>query len=729
MAKQKTARVFISSTFRDMHAERDYLSKVVFPEIRETLKHRGIYLVDVDLRWGITEEESEKGETLKICLDEIENSRPFFLGIMGHRYGWVPDEAPAAMLNSGEDRFAWENKLKPGEHSVTALEIYYGVLNSLEQKPRSFFYFRDDGFINDIPKEKQADARDEDSAQQKKLAALKKKIREEYADLPENLNDYSPSYSGLKINWPELKQSGDLKKKDMELLDEYANDNLVDNQELDKMPAGLRDTVFKHAYPYLEFSSLQAFGEQVKEDLLKAINNEFADEQEDEDPLNLETLLHERFGAERTRNFVGRKKELAAISAYLTDKDNRPLAVVGVPGSGKSALMAMAFENCAKAEDVFVIPHFVGCSPVSVDIYRTLDRYCQLLVREFKIELEDGIPDDYNLLKECFSNLLSKAAENGRVILFIDALNQLSSSRNSHQLDWLPSQLPDNVRIVVSALPGEVMDSIQAMQLPQVEVGALEMKHRKEIIKGWLAPYRKDNLSKEQLEMILKKKESGKPLYLTILAEELRLFGEYERINEKIKGSAETIEGLFEQVFDRLEKDNDPELVRDAMCLFECSRFGLLETEMLQLLKPANNEGLPRIRWSSIFLSVSAYFRSPGKTTQNKESKREYMGLIDFFHRQLSKAVKNRYLSSEEDVRHYHQRLAEYFHEQAEGTHDKFHFTGHDARGFAELPYHRLMSDERTGAEGLLTDFTFLMGKARTGLVSEILFDYEMLDE
>ena len=182
MIKQKTARVFISSTFRDMHTERDYLSKVIFPEIREELKPRGIYLVDVDLRWGITEEESEKGETLKICLDEIENSRPFFIGIIGDRYGWIPDVAPSKMLNStekklvqgketSEDRFVWENKLKAGEHSVTALEIYYGVLNNLEQKKRSFFYFRDDKFIKNVPKEKVSDVKDKDKIQQKKLAA------------------------------------------------------------------------------------------------------------------------------------------------------------------------------------------------------------------------------------------------------------------------------------------------------------------------------------------------------------------------------------------------------------------------------------------------------------------------------------------------------------------------------------------------------------------------------
>jgi telomerase protein component 1 len=58
----KTVRVFISSTFRDMHAERDHLVKVVFPELRDRMAQRHLYLVDVDLRWGITEAEAHNAE-------------------------------------------------------------------------------------------------------------------------------------------------------------------------------------------------------------------------------------------------------------------------------------------------------------------------------------------------------------------------------------------------------------------------------------------------------------------------------------------------------------------------------------------------------------------------------------------------------------------------------------------------------------------------------------------
>jgi hypothetical protein len=48
----KTVRVFISSTFDDMHAERDYLVKHVFPELSVWCGERKLRLVDIDLRWG-----------------------------------------------------------------------------------------------------------------------------------------------------------------------------------------------------------------------------------------------------------------------------------------------------------------------------------------------------------------------------------------------------------------------------------------------------------------------------------------------------------------------------------------------------------------------------------------------------------------------------------------------------------------------------------------------------
>ena len=86
----KTVRIFSSSTFRDMHAERDHLVKIAFPALRESLLKDGIYLDDIDMRWGVTGEQAENDRVLDLYLQQIDECRPFFLGILGERYGWVP---------------------------------------------------------------------------------------------------------------------------------------------------------------------------------------------------------------------------------------------------------------------------------------------------------------------------------------------------------------------------------------------------------------------------------------------------------------------------------------------------------------------------------------------------------------------------------------------------------------------------------------------------------------
>jgi hypothetical protein len=57
----RAVRLFISSTFSDMQAERRVLVERVFPRVREWCQSRGVSFTEIDLRWGITEEESRAG--------------------------------------------------------------------------------------------------------------------------------------------------------------------------------------------------------------------------------------------------------------------------------------------------------------------------------------------------------------------------------------------------------------------------------------------------------------------------------------------------------------------------------------------------------------------------------------------------------------------------------------------------------------------------------------------
>jgi len=68
---ERKVRVFVSSTFRDMQAERDALNRVVFPFLRSECRKHCIDLIGIDLRWGITEEQADDKQTVKLCLCEV----------------------------------------------------------------------------------------------------------------------------------------------------------------------------------------------------------------------------------------------------------------------------------------------------------------------------------------------------------------------------------------------------------------------------------------------------------------------------------------------------------------------------------------------------------------------------------------------------------------------------------------------------------------------------------
>ena len=138
-SSSRTVRVFLSSTFRDFSEERDLLVKKVFPELRRRCRERQVELVDVDLRWGITEEQAQRGEVLPICLAEIDRSRPYFMGFIGDRYGWVPEKHQYDLSLLVEQPWLDEHR---GGKSVTELEMLHGVLNNPAMAGRAFFYFR-----------------------------------------------------------------------------------------------------------------------------------------------------------------------------------------------------------------------------------------------------------------------------------------------------------------------------------------------------------------------------------------------------------------------------------------------------------------------------------------------------------------------------------------------------------------------------------------------------------
>ena len=154
-------RIFISSTFLDMQNERDVLNQDVFPVIKGALDQLGVDFTIVDLRWGITKEDQIKNNVIDLCLEEINHCKPYFIGLIGNRYGWCPDHLEEDLLLKYP--FIKDNQDK----SVTEFEMLLGALMS-ENRDRCFFYFKDKALFD----ESTSDHKDEE------LKDLKSRIQD-----------------------------------------------------------------------------------------------------------------------------------------------------------------------------------------------------------------------------------------------------------------------------------------------------------------------------------------------------------------------------------------------------------------------------------------------------------------------------------------------------------------------------------------------------------------------
>lgn len=135
-------RVFLSSTFQDMQSERDYLVKHTFPAIKAIAKLRHVDFSVVDLRWGVTEEEARRGKVIEICFNEIDNTRPFFIGIIGNRYGWCPGAKDIENNVRLHNVYPFVDELIEHGYSVTEMEMRYAAFMD-RGSVRSHFYLKD----------------------------------------------------------------------------------------------------------------------------------------------------------------------------------------------------------------------------------------------------------------------------------------------------------------------------------------------------------------------------------------------------------------------------------------------------------------------------------------------------------------------------------------------------------------------------------------------------------
>jgi len=587
----KRIRVFISSTFLDMFEERNELTLHIFPKLRKLCEERGIAWGEVDLRWGIPPDMGQE-VVLKTCLEFIDRCRPYFIGILGDRYGWTEWTPPP---DPGK-KMTWLEKAKG--KSVTELEILYGVLNNPSMANNAFFYFRDPAYINGIPEDRRSDYFDPPtSLASEKLNDLKDRVRK--SGLPLREKYQTPKELGILVY-------NDLEK----VIDKIA-------------PPPRRD-----------------IGDAERETTL----------------LDREATAHDAFAWSRFGVYISRQSYFNRLDAFVAD-NRLPLVITGVSGSGKSALLAHWTDQFYGLEKKGVmIRHFVGATPGSSDLTTMLRRFMGEFKR--KLNVRGEIPKDDIAVRSAFPNWLHMAAKKARVVLVIDALDQLDDRNGALDLTWLPPEIPPNVRLIVSTRGDRSFDATKMRGWEPFEVTPLTVDERRKLIKCYLGRFFRE-LSKNEVDRIAEADQAKNPLFLRAVLEELRIHGEFKILPEQITGylQIKDIPSLYREILIRYEKDYErdrPGLVRDFCRFLYISRRGLSQNELRDLL--GKNRGpLPFAHWASLMLAMEHMLVQKGD-------------VITFVHDYLSEAVRSLYLPKKDIVCGTHVIVADYFEQQPIGS-------------------------------------------------------------
>ena len=532
-------RVFISSTFQDMQGERYYLMTRTFPKLRQYAARRNVTLKELDLRWGITEEEYKSGEFLDICLREVENTVPFFIGIIGNRYGSVPK---ASDIDSRvTERFPPIRSYLDRHLSVTEMEIQFGVLERPEDMHAYFFI----------------------------------KQQEEEAD------------------------------------------NLI-------MLRHLKDAVRASRYPSATYSSLEDLAAQVESSFIALLDSLFPEGELSEH--QKEKLVQQSFISKLSSTYVKDAGNFGRLDEFAKTPASPYLVVTGESGTGKSALLANWAKEHLLSHDFTVIPYFSsnGGNQTHSRILRYLaDEICG----QFGIEPPQCKEEEKRLQKV----LDLFALRSDRLVIVLDAINQIADTGNAKMLNWLPVP-PENVKYIFSTLEDDRTAKVfRSRNYPIFTLERLSLSQRKKLIEDYLHSYGK-KFTGSQMEKILGDAQCCNTLVLKTLLDELISCGQYETLDDRIEHylGCDSVATFYGRVLDRFEQDFGKDFVRRVLSLIAVSRNGLSEEETMHIT------GAKQLEWSDFYCSFSTHL--------NNQS-----GRFVFTHSYITSTVWSRYLEGDED--------------------------------------------------------------------------------
>lgn len=693
----KVFRVFVSSTFKDMQKERWILQKDVFPRLEKYCEENGARFQAVDLRWGVNEESQLNQKTVDICLNEIArcqklSPKPNFLILLGDRYGWQP--APAKIPETemreiqqqlDEDKQALIDEWYKLDTNAIPAEF---VLQPRGEKYKDYLEWEK---VEKEIKEILRTVVDELNISKEQrikyfASATHQEIIRGALNPPEDIDDPAEHVFAFVRETKDLPQ--DEKARDYMEIKDGKPDGESKNA-LDNLKVELKDRLGDHYVTYnadwKENKSRVTDPEKFTEDIYQFLYGIIKEQLEtiiSKDEIGQEKKLHREFKNILVEHFRGREETLTSINNYLKNsQEKKALSLIGDSGSGKSSVMAEAIRRTENdAQNALIVYRFIGVTSSSTNIISLLRSVCGQIADAFDQTLETVAGKDREkslyeiyVLSEVLQKCLALATPDKPIVLFLDALNQLSDTDNAKALYWLPREIPENVKIVVSSLP-ELKENLNETRIEILPL--LPKQEAREILKKWFASITR-TLTADQFNEVIESFNITKlPIYLKVAFEMARHWHSYKKDYD----IEDDVTGLINEYFDFLEnEEHNKEFVQTALSYMLCGKYmGLTENEILEILVfdkafwnnvflekithpdhrqelidlkeylESEKEGKPRVAmkipivvWSRLFLNLEPFLT---------EKDADGVPIITFFHQQFFEVLRERYGLIEEKV-------------------------------------------------------------------------------
>ncbi|CAG5136130.1 unnamed protein product [Candidula unifasciata] len=633
--ESNTVHVFVSSTFTDFFNEREVLVKKVFPELKEWCQERGQKLIECDLRWGIPTDTSSS-DTILVCLDEIEKccevnkGQPFFINLVGERYGWIPsvEETP----DEAREKYGWIEG-----SSITFMEVLQGAYR--DKNPNAAFFFRNRAVLDGIPESFHSRFQDKEPLARLHLKTMKKKIQERF---PNQVFPYSCKFKQVSV-------STGREQVELTDLDEFA----------EKVTSFLKGAI-ERTYPYSphtetekdlqsqEKDSQWLFALDKAKDLIGRVTE--LEILKDFVKTGMSLSMEQTAAADNGSNFV-RVRE----NWELEESDNAICVLEGSSGWGKTALMCRLIVDTVKSGD-YVFFHIVNSTPNSVHVESLLRQLVLVLNPEEDEKKTDdvesnSVEDLQKLLKLALARYRNSSDK--KLVIFIDGLNELENNDIYDHLSWLPPTFPHNIHCVVSTNPHPPTTArlyehpafkMTLQPMTSEDLAAVAVKYLQAFSK---------KLDPDLLNSLICKTGVDNPLWMLMMTEELRIFGDFRALKDKIDKLPNNMEELLVQILDRLiQEDDENEVIKKVLCLTACSRHGLPSDSILKICGNAERkEELAPLYWARAHRQLKPYLRVFGRTEE----------VLTFSHEAVLKAVQSHLLTSWDEVTKWHTLLADYY--------------------------------------------------------------------